>query len=65
MNNLQDCFTADAENVHSLVEDNHPLILVCFLRIFEVFLSQVWQQSVQYSVTVPSSFVGYSNKFFL
>jgi hypothetical protein len=34
----------------------HPF-LVC-----EVFLGQCWQQSVQYCISVPPSFVGYSNK---
>jgi hypothetical protein len=55
--NLQNSFTADAENVHHLLEDKHPLLLAHFLRLCKVFLDQCWQQSVQYcdSRTVTTS----------
>jgi hypothetical protein len=62
---LQNSFMADAENVHHLLEDRSTLLSVYFVRLCKVFLGQFWRQSVQYCVSVPPSFVGYSNKLFL
>jgi hypothetical protein len=44
------------------VEDKYQPVLVCFVRLYEVFVRRCWQQSVQCCVTVPSSSVSYSNK---
>jgi hypothetical protein len=49
--------------VHHPLEDKHPFFLVRFVWLCEVFLGQCWRQSVQYCVSVPPSFMGYSNKF--
>jgi hypothetical protein len=62
---LQNGFTADAENVHHLLEDKNPPSSVTFVRLCKVVQCQCWQQSVRYCVSVSSSFVGYSNKLFL
>jgi hypothetical protein len=63
--NLQNSFTADAENEYPLLENKHPPSLVCFVRLCEVFLGQCWQRSIKYCVSVPEIFVSYSNNFFL
>jgi hypothetical protein len=60
--NLLNNFTADAKEVHHLFEDKHPPLLVCSVRLREVFLGQYQKRSVQYCVSIPPSFVGLSKK---
>lgn len=63
--NVQNIFTAAAESVNHVLKDMYPPFTVHFERLFEVFWGQCWQQSVQYRVSFPLIFIGFSSKHYL
>lgn len=43
MKNLQNIFSADAQNAHHNLKEKHRPVLMCIVRLCEVFLDKCWR----------------------